>query len=91
MFLEGFAEIGASLDATLSAHLRGNLFPPVPLSMLGACKRAIENANRGLWDKKVRLPEGVTWHGKKLAPTSNIIASHHLEFFLENEDNEDWE
>lgn len=63
-------------------HLQYNHYPPVPASMVTACQKAIDNANNELWDKQVRLPVGVTFRGKKFAPTRNIIAQHHLDTFL---------
>ena len=74
--------------AAVMTHLLYNHYPPVPSSMVGPCVRAIEYANKGEWDKKVRMPEGITYKGKKLAPIDAVIESHHLEFFLDEE--EDW-
>jgi hypothetical protein len=72
----------ADLDTTLVWHLQYNHYPPVPRSMVGPCKRAIAKANRGEWDAKVRLPQGVTYRGKSLAPVSAVIEQHHLDGFL---------
>ena len=74
------------LDQALIWHLTGNHYPPVPTSMVEPCKKAIEFANDGEWNKRVKLPEGITWKGFKTAPASAIIEAHHLEFFLEQED-----
>lgn len=72
----------ASLDQALRWHLQCNHYPPVPTSMVGPCKRAIKNASRGDLKKRVRLPEGVTWRGEKLAPTWAIVEGHHLDAFI---------
>ena len=76
------------LENAVMTHLLYNHYPPVPSSMVGPCVRAIKYANKGEWDKKVRMPEGITYKGKKLAPIDAVIESHHLEFFLDEE--EDW-
>ena len=72
----GYAEFGL---AGLVGHLQSNHYPPVPLSMLPVAQKAIRNANRGEWSKKVKLPEGVTYRdGSKAVATSNIVESLHL-------------
>lgn len=73
----------SSLEQGLRWHLQGNHYPPVPLSMVGPCKRAIKNAAKGDWDKRVRLPDGVTWRDQKLAPTWAVVEGHHLEPFVQ--------
>jgi len=67
-------------------HLTCNHYPPLPSSMVEACQRAIRNANAGDWDKNVRLPAGISYKGKTLAPTREIISAHHLDAFLDRED-----
>lgn len=77
------------LENAVRQHLRYNIYPPIPSSMIGPCVKAIEYANKGEWDKKVKLPEGIFYKGKyRLAPIDAVIESHHLEFFLDQE--EDW-
>jgi hypothetical protein len=80
--LRGVQETAPSIDDALAWHLQFNHYPPVPTSMVGACKRAIANANAGEGYKKVRLPDGVTYRGKRLAPTYAVIEQHHLQDFL---------
>lgn len=76
------------LRIAIEQHLRYNHFPPVPYSMVDPCLRAIEYGNKRDWDHKIRLPDGVTWRGKKLAPVSAMIEAHHLDFFLEDDGEE---
>lgn len=71
------------LRNALIYHLRGNHYPPVPLSMVDPCIRAIKYAKKGLWNKHVRLPKDVSFRGKRTAPVGDVIEAHHLEFFLE--------
>jgi hypothetical protein len=75
-------------DAGLAAHLQGNHYPPVPLSMVPIAKRAIKHANAGRWDANVTLPEGILYRGSKKAPVHAIIDSHHLHPWLNNQGEE---
>ena len=70
------------IDLGLRAHLQGNHYPPVPESMVGPSKRAINAVNKGKHDSNIRLPEGVSWKGKKSAPASAIVEAHHLHAWL---------
>jgi len=88
----GFKELvdegSCNLDTALIWHLRSNHYPPVPLSMLEPCKLAIQLANAGDWDAMIDLPEGVTFRGSTQAPVSNMIESHHLDTFLDCDDDD---
>lgn len=74
------------IRTALSFHLTSNHFPPVPTTMIDPCIDAIDNANAGEWDKMVRLPDGVGYRGMTSAPTSAIIEQHHLDSFLDSEE-----
>jgi hypothetical protein len=71
------------IDDALAWHLRSNHFPPIPLSMIEPCKEAIQNALEGNWMKLVSLPEGVGYKGLTAAPTHAIIEQHHLDAWVE--------
>ena len=73
-----------SLDQALTWQLRSNHYPPVPLSMVPVCKKAIKKANAGNWDALINLPDGITYKGLFHAPVSEIIRAHHLDTFLED-------
>ena len=73
-------------NAGLAAHLQGNHYPPVPLSMVGPCKRAISAVNRGKHDSNIKLPAGISWKGKNSAPASAIVDAHHLHAWLKPQD-----
>jgi hypothetical protein len=77
----------ANLDQALLIHLRSNHYPPIPHKMIEPAKQAIENANLGLLDKVIELPEPISHirYGSKV-PTHVIIDQLHLEFFLEDDD-----
>lgn len=78
-------EMAEMLDIkdAIAWHLRSNHFPPVPLSMVPVCIEAIENALAGEWTKLVSLPEGVGYRGLTVAPTDAIIEQHHLDTWVE--------
>jgi len=69
-------------DAALRDHLAHNHYPPVPLAMIGPCKRAIAAAREGEWDRQIRLPKGVSYRDQKTASVRAIVEAHHLEAFL---------
>ena len=84
MALIGMLEV-ATFESALHWHLQGNHYPPVGF-MFDTCKRAINYANKNQWDKRVRLPKGVTYRGKRTAPVSSIVENYHLDEFIEDLD-----
>lgn len=76
-----FAQL-ADLDTALRWHLQHNHYPPVPLSMLSACKVAISAIQDGEPSEKVQLPNGV------YALAIEIVRAYHLDPFI-NDDVED--
>jgi hypothetical protein len=85
MSLEGMLEV-ADYDTALRWHLTNNHYPPVPLSMLEACKSAIEACNDDDSQREIELPGGVSWRGRESAPAWAIIEGHHLESFIASDD-----
>ena len=75
-----------TLEISLSYHLTGNHYPPVPLSMVDPCIAAINAAKAREWSKLIDLPAGVKWRGKDQAPVSALIEGHHLECFIDGGD-----
>jgi hypothetical protein len=51
--------------------------------MVDPCIEAIEAANNEDWGAMIKLPGDITWRGKKEAPASALIESHHLEPWLD--------
>ncbi len=84
---EGFAiAVNAGevdLTAALTYHLLSNHFPPLPTSIIPCAKAAIEAYNRGDWEAKIPLPEGIRHrvHGFEV-PVVVAIEAWHLEPFL---------
>lgn len=77
--------IDLSLESAIGMHLRGNHYPPVPLSMVQPCIDAIDAAYDEDFDKEIDMPEGVSYKGKTTAPAWAIIEQHHLHAWLPEE------
>lgn len=89
-FAADLAGSGLDLGLALEIHLRSNHFPPVPTTMIPACKAAIAAGDEGEdWDLLIDLPEGISYQGKSQAPAWAIIEAHHLECFLGAQDPEE--
>jgi hypothetical protein len=85
------AELLSIRDA-ITWQLRGNHYPPVPLSMVDPCIDAIEAYNNGDYDELIPLPfdgerDGkpfqITWRGQDSAPAWALIEGHHLQAWIE--------
>lgn len=76
------------LDIALEYHLTCNHYPPIPRSMIQPCKQAIQYANKGNWEHRIKLPPGVSYRGSRFAPVSAMISNHHLESFLDEQEKE---
>ena len=72
------------LDNAIAIHLRGNHYPPVPLTMVQPCIEAID----AYWDEDlyhmIDLTEGILYRGSDKAPAWAIIESHHLGAWCED-------
>jgi hypothetical protein len=74
------------LEQAITIQLRSNHYPPVPYSMVPICIEAIYAYNVGDFQREIKLPEGVLWRGQEFAPAAAIIDSHHLDAWIEYED-----
>jgi hypothetical protein len=72
-----------TMEDAIAWHLQSNHYPPVPLSMVVPCIEAINNALEGNWFKPVLLPVGSRYKNSRYAPSSAIIEQHHLDAWLE--------
>ena len=86
VYAAGIAETDLSLEQKIEWDLRGNFYPPIPSEMVPVCVRAVEKFNRGDTQSRVRLPKGITFAGKSLAPVTSVIYQHRLDAFLEVDD-----
>lgn len=78
--------IDVSLEDAIAMHLRGNHYPPVPLSMVPVCIEAIDFAHEEKWDETIEMPDGITYKGNTAAPVWAIIEQHHLHAWLPQDD-----
>lgn len=76
-----------TLESSLAYHLQCNHYPPVPLSMIPVCVRAIDIAvehDGYVRDMEVDLPEGTFYRGQFTAPVYAIIEQHHLDAYVDS-------
>jgi hypothetical protein len=79
-FASDLAGIDAlTLDQAVAIHLQSNHYPPVPLSMVEPCVKAIFAVNDWRADESIDLPEGVLYRGMTSAPAWAIVENHHLD------------
>jgi hypothetical protein len=71
-----------TIEDKVGMHLRGNLYPPVPLSMVQPCVDAINAVWNEDYFAEIELPEGVLWRGSNYAPASAIVEGHRLDGFV---------
>lgn len=83
-----------TLESSLAYHLQCNHYPPVPMSMVPVCIRAINSAVASdgyMEDMELNLPKGVYYKGRSTAPVYAVIEQHHLHDYVDNalcEDND---
>ncbi len=70
----------------LTWHLRANHYPPVPSEMIPVCIEAIEAVNDYDEAREIDLPLGTSWRGLTTAPASAIVEAHHLDAWIEIEE-----
>lgn len=79
-----------SLDSALAAHLQSNHYPPLPVDMVPACKRAIKRIEYGSPDRLVLLPKGMKIrhggeHFTQRPPAWRVAEVCHLDAFINME------
>jgi hypothetical protein len=79
-------ELGLDLETAIGYHLRGNHYPPVPLSMVQPCIDAIDAYYDEDYNREIQLPVGVFWRNQDTAPASAIVDAHHLDSWLPQEE-----
>ena len=75
-----------SLEQAIGYHLRGNHYPPVPLSMVKPCIEAIDAYHDNDAMRQIAMPDGVFYKGMSHAPAYAIIEQHHLDPWLPQDD-----
>jgi hypothetical protein len=71
-----------TLEQSVTIQLQNNHYPPVPTSMVEPCIKAIEAMNKGQSGLEIDLPTQVFWRGRATAPAWAIVEGHHLEEWL---------
>jgi hypothetical protein len=79
-----------SIEDKIGIHLRGNFYPPVPLTMVTACVEAIEACQLDESDTIIDLPEGVSYKGCYNAPAWAIVENHRLDGFIDYPEDSEW-
>lgn len=72
------------LRTAIAWHLRGNLYPPVPLVMVETCEQAILSVLDNEAKKMLPLPDGVLYRGEPFASAAAVVEGHHLEAFVDS-------
>lgn len=86
----GLADSVLDLETQILYHLRGNHYPPVPAEMVQPCIEAIDAAYDEDYDRMIDMPMvgdfQITYKGQTQAPAYAIIEQHHLEWFINPEE-----
>ena len=96
IFAEDLASSGLDIEGAIIMHLQGNHYPPVPAEMAQPCIDAITcYNNRESLDTEISLPKvngfQITYKGSTTAPAWSIIAQHHLDPWLIEDDEPIWD
>ena len=83
--------IEMTLEDQITIQLRNNHYPPVPHSMVQPCIEAINACNLDEGSTLIELPDGVSWRGQSSSPAWAIVESHHLDPWISDNDEYDWE
>jgi hypothetical protein len=78
-----------TLEQSLIYHLQGNHFPSVPLFMVQPCIDAIMAYMDEDYERLIQLPRPVYQGNKDQAPASAIVRAHHLDAWVNNDEEED--
>lgn len=82
----GMAKANGVNESTIGWHFSYNCIPAVPNKMIPFALKAIGYANKGMYKTQIKLPEGVSYHGKRMVPVYKVIESLHLDVFIQQEE-----
>ena len=89
----GLADSVLDLETQLLYHLKGNHYPPVPAEMVTPCIEAIDAAYDEDYNREIAMPMvgdfQILYKNKTTAPAWAIIEQHHLEWFINPEEDEE--
>ena len=84
----GIKDAVLDLETQILYHLKGNHYPPVPLSMVKPCIEALDAAREMDAMRQIEMPEGVSYKGNTTAPAWAIIEQHHLDAWLPQDEDD---
>ena len=83
----GIQEMVLDLETQILYHLKGNHYPPVPAEMVQPCIEAIDAFYDEDFSRMIDMPKvgdfQILYRGETQAPASAIVQQHHLEVFIE--------
>lgn len=88
LLADELTDLGFTFEQQIAHHLSNNIYPPVPSFMVEPCVKAIDIAERSLYDEdvdvneQVELPEGVLYRGSATAPAIALVENYRLESFV---------
>ena len=89
----GIQDAVLDLETQLLYHLKGNHYPPVPAEMVTPCIEAIDAAYDEDYNREIAMPMvgdfQILYKNKTTAPAWAIIEQHHLEWFINPEEDEE--
>lgn len=83
----GIQDTVLDLETQILYHLKGNHYPPVPAEMVQPCIEAIDAFYDEDFSRMIDMPKvgdfQILYKGNTQAPASAIVQQHHLEVFIE--------
>jgi len=71
-------ELGLTLEQQIGMHFASNCYPPIPGEMIPTAIEALDAYNEGDESALIKLPEGVFFQGRPVAPAYAIVEQHRL-------------
>ncbi len=91
----GIQDSVLDLETQLLYHLRGNHYPPVPAEMVQPCIEAIDAFYDEDFNRMIDMPMvgdfQITYKGSTQAPAHAIVEQHHLQWFIDPVEGEEYE
>jgi hypothetical protein len=89
----GIQDSVLDLETQILYHLKGNHYPPVPAEMVKPCIDAIDAYYDEDHSRMIDMPKvgdfQILYKGATQAPAWAIVEQHHLEFWIQLEDQGD--
>ena len=86
----GLADSVLDLETQILYHLKGNHYPPVPAEMVQPCIEAIDAFYEEDFNRMIDMPMvgdfQILYNNSTQAPAWAIVEQHHLEWFIDPEE-----